>query len=365
MAVNETNEKDLHEILTNINRKFEIIHAKWEGDLKQYEAKIRTQIPRDNDDFNALCDEWVDLFSEVTDTVWAKKISNTGPKIRFRKQYQCWTHEGKVIQKELLFDARRCKATLDVKVLTDNPHSRRKNRHVRLGLNVVVKINFYHLHPVDPTKRFAFFVHKCEPQLDLPKPIIQPNERLPELVAAMLKNGPNISQRAAEKVEKTLLAKLGTTLNQTEDKQEQSQNEISQVQNTVLSDNVLQMPQQMTNPVNPTCETISDINLYVDTIANPIQQTHLISDNDPLTVEISNIPIESVKLEEQQTHLQQFIVSAPQFDVTEHFLMCQPLVFDSSQIIPLSTMSAQNVTSQFVPIITRVENQNLQNSQIL
>jgi hypothetical protein len=81
------------------------------------------------------------LFSEVTNTVWAKKISNTGPKIRFRKQYQCWTQGGKVVQKELLFDARRCKGTLDIKVLTDNPFTRRKNKHIRLGLNVVVKVS--------------------------------------------------------------------------------------------------------------------------------------------------------------------------------------------------------------------------------
>ncbi|CAH1998507.1 unnamed protein product [Acanthoscelides obtectus] len=354
MAVNKTEERDLHQIFTNINRKYEIIQARWEVDSKQYEAKVRTQIPRDNEDFNALCDEWVDLFSEVTDTVWAKKISNTGPKIRFRKQYQCWTHEGKVIQKDLLFDARRCKATLDIKVLTDNPHSSRKNRHVRLGLNVVVKLNFYHLHPVDPTQPFAFFVHKCEPQPDLPKQIIQPNERLPELVAAMVQNAPNISQKAAEKVEMTLMAKLGSTLSQIADKQEESQVRTGQIDSEVIS--------QQINHINPVCETIGDINLYVDTTASAIQQTQFISHGDPLTVEISNIPIESVKLEEQQPQLQQFIVSAPQFDVTEHFLMCQPLVFDTSQVIPLN---AENVTSQFVPIITRVDNQNLQNGQIL
>lgn len=132
---------DFEQILSNIDRRFEIIHTLW-AEKKFFEAKFRTQIPRESEDFNYLCDEWVDLFSQVTDTVWVKKISNTGPKIRFRKQYQCWTHGGKTVQKELLFDARRCKATLDMKVLTDNPLTRRKNKHIRLGLNVVVKVSF-------------------------------------------------------------------------------------------------------------------------------------------------------------------------------------------------------------------------------
>lgn len=139
MAVEERAKTNFNDILNTINRRYEIIHTKW-ADNRAFEAKFRTQIPRNNEDFNALCDEWVDLFSEATNTVWAKKISNTGPKIRFRKQYQCWTHGGKIVQKELLFDAKRCRGTLDVKVLTDNPLTRRKNKHIRLGLNVVVKV---------------------------------------------------------------------------------------------------------------------------------------------------------------------------------------------------------------------------------
>ena len=139
MAADEQVTSEFIEILSATQRKFDIIHARWAHD-KQFEVKFRTQISPDCDDFNGLCDEWVDLFSEITNTVWAKKISNTGPKIRFRKQYQCWTHGGKVIQKELLFDARRCKGTLDMKVLTDNPYTRKKNKHIRMGLNVVVKV---------------------------------------------------------------------------------------------------------------------------------------------------------------------------------------------------------------------------------
>ncbi|RZC40920.1 uncharacterized protein BDFB_002768 [Asbolus verrucosus] len=194
MAAEERAKSEFNDILSRIDRKYEIIDVKWTED-KLFEIKFRTQIQRNSEDFNALCDEWVDVFSEVTNTVWAKKISNTGPKIRFRKQYQCWTQGGKVVQKELLFDARRCKGTLDIKVLTDNPFTRRKNKHIRLGLNVVVKINFVHLHQVDTSKRFSFFVHLCDPQPEPPKPVIQPNDRLPQLVAEMVQKGLNASPK--------------------------------------------------------------------------------------------------------------------------------------------------------------------------
>ncbi|KAJ8934560.1 hypothetical protein NQ314_013278 [Rhamnusium bicolor] len=325
MADDDKAKKDFNDILSNINRKFEIIHTKWESDSKQFEIKLRTQIPRDNEDFNSLCDEWVDLFSEVTNTVWAKKISNTGPKIRFRKQYQCWTQGGKVIQKELLFDARRCKATLDMKVLTDNPLSRRKNKHIRMGLNVVVKMNFYHLHSVDTTQHFAFFVHNCDPQLDVPKPVIQPNERLPQLIAAMVQNGPSVSQKAAEKAEKCI-----ARLNNNEQK---------------LHTN----PQQLV--VSYAGENSQQL-LLQDSLNLESQSVELVQN-------VSLQTLENVKLEGQsqvQHSCTQFVVT-PQFDMSEHFLMCQPLMFETSQVIPLSTHS---LPSHFVQVQSTMHNQNSQ-----
>ncbi|KAJ8952024.1 hypothetical protein NQ318_023465 [Aromia moschata] len=321
MAGDDKAKKDFNDILGNINRRFEIIHTKWEGDSKLFEVKFRTQIPRDNEDFNSLCDEWVDLFSEVTNTVWAKKISNTGPKIRFRKQYQCWTHGGKVIQKELLFDARRCKATLDIKVLTDNPLSRRKNKHIRMGLNVVVKMNFCHLHHVDTTQPFAFFVHTCEPQPNIPKPIIQPNDRLPQLIAAMVQNGPSVSQKAAEKAEKCI-ARLNKHL-----RNHPNLKAIFEADNN-------QQPQLIQDPVSLETQTVQ------------------LMQNVPLQT------LENVKLESQaqlQHGCTQFVVSAPQFDMSEHFLMCQPLMFETSQVIPLSTHS---LPPHFVQVQSTMPNQN-------
>ncbi|KAJ8922175.1 hypothetical protein NQ315_004110 [Exocentrus adspersus] len=358
MADDDKGKKDFSDILSNIHRKFEIIHTKWDGECKQFEIKLRTQIPRDNEDFNSLCDEWVDLFSDVTDTVWAKKISNTGPKIRFRKQYQCWTQGGKTVQKELLFDPRRCKATLDMKVLTDNPLSRRKNKHIRMGLNVVVKINFYHLHPVDTTQPFAFFVHNCEPQAEVPKPVAQSSEKLAQLVAAMVQNGPTISQKAAEKAEKCI-----ARLNEHKTKPVVPEPEPLQQQEQALPQlevlQPLQQPQTQTliQPLNQSQPQL--IVSYGDS------SEQLLPDSlESQTVElVQSMPLqslESVKLEDHhhsdglEPNCTQFVVSAPQFDVSDHFLLCQQLMFDTSQIIPLSNA----LPSHFVQVQPPLSNEN-------
>ncbi|GLV45813.1 hypothetical protein CBL_02833 [Carabus blaptoides fortunei] len=152
MAGEQRARDDFSEILTSLERKFEIILVKWVNN-KDFEIRIRTEIDRDNDDFN-------------------------GPKIRFRKQYQCWTQGGGKIQKELLFDARKCKGVLDMKVLTDTPLTRRKNKHIRMGLNAVVKINFNHLHPVNVEVPYSFFVHNCPPQ---PDPILPPLQQTTQI----------------------------------------------------------------------------------------------------------------------------------------------------------------------------------------
>ncbi|KAJ8982302.1 hypothetical protein NQ317_001162 [Molorchus minor] len=323
MADDDKAKNDFNIILSKINRKFEIIHMKWESDFKQFEVKLRTQIPRDNEDFNSLCDEWVDLFSNITNTVWAKKISNTGPKIRFRKQYQCWTQGGKIIHKELLFDSTRCKATLDMKVLTDNPLTRRKNKHIRLGLNVVVKINFYHLHPVDITQPYAFFVHNCPPQPDIPRPVTQPNNKLPQLVAAMVQNAANVSQKVAEKAEKCIAERLNNDSSGT--------------------------PQK---PLLITFEKATSPHLELTNTLNQDQlnETVELFQNIPLQT-LENVKFTAPSIQQGTT---QFIVGTSQFDMTDHYLMCQPLLFETSQVIPFST---NGLPSHFVQIQSNL-NQN-------
>ncbi|XP_063911434.1 uncharacterized protein LOC135128454 [Zophobas morio] len=333
MAAEEKAKSEFNDILSRIDRKYEIIDVKW-SEEKFFEIKFRTQIQRNSEDFNALCDEWVDLFSEVTNTVWAKKISNTGPKIRFRKQYQCWTQGGKIVQKELLFDARRCKGTLDIKVLTDNPFTRRKNKHIRLGLNVVVKINFIHLHKVDTLKPFAFFVHVCEPQPEPPKPIIQPNDRLPQLVAEMVQKGLNASPKVVNLNPQTV-------------------EQPKQIDNNLVRKEDIQTQQLFQTSILEDLEGNKSMeNLQGQIIPENIQLPSMQQQTIQL---VQNLPIqgmETIKLE-LPSHLQQytqFVVS----DISEPLLMCQSLMLDTSQVIPVST---HTLPSHYV----QIHSQNLHN----
>lgn len=302
MAGKEQAKLEFSNILTSVDRKFEIIHVKW-TENKLFEAKFRTQISRNSDDFNALCDEWVDQFSKVTTTIWVKKISNTGPKIRFRKQYQCWPQMGKEVQKELLFDARRCKGTLDMKVLTDNPLTRRKNKHIRMGLNVVVKINFTHLHNVDTDQAFSFFVHTCEPQLEPPKPIQVDNDKLSQRVAEMVQKGLNASPKIVNTdLQKSLQSELDQKFLETDQ---------------ILQQNHLQL-------LNMDSVTLNQV--------LPIQNAS------------------DLKLQVQPTlqQLTQVLVGAPQIDISEPLLMCQSaLMFDPSQVIPVA---AHHIPHHFVQV---------------
>ncbi|XP_060520132.1 uncharacterized protein LOC132698203 [Cylas formicarius] len=289
----EIAKRNFSHILTNVGRKFDILQTKWTGN-KLFEAKFRTEIPRNNDDYNTLCDQWVDLFSQMTNTVWVKKISNTGPKIRFRKQYQCWTQPEQIIKKELLFDARRCRATIDLKVLADSPQSRKKLKHLRIGLNVVVKMNFSHLHELDTSKDFAFFVHLCEPLPEVPKQAVQPNPMLPQLVAKMVEKGPITSRKAAERAEEAV-------------KRQCLQ---SSFQSKPLMDSTL-------NTSTPTVQILQNVPL------NNVTTDNLNPKNQSYT---------------------QIVVNSPDGQATETFLMCQQLMFDASsqiiqEVIPLTTSS--------------------------
>lgn len=197
--------RDFSVILDNLNRKFDITDCKWtKNNIFEFEIKFRTHIKVEHNDYNTYCDIWADEFSQVTDTVWVHKISNTGPKVKFRKQYQCWTYEDKEVKKELLFDARRCRGTLDIKILGEHAGIKKTNKYLRLGLNALIKINFYHLHPVDVRQNYSFFVHHCEPQPEPPKLVVPSNEKISQLVKKMVQNAAVTSQKAAERAQEAL-----------------------------------------------------------------------------------------------------------------------------------------------------------------
>ncbi|XP_050302152.1 uncharacterized protein LOC126740254 isoform X2 [Anthonomus grandis grandis] len=191
-------EEYFNTILQNINRKYEFIDNKWRNN-KQYEIKFRTQLLIKNEDYEKQCDQWVEEFSHKTKTVWVHKLSNFGSKVRYRKQYQCWTYDTNEINQEMLFDHRKCKATLDIKVFAPAALPVKTSKFLRLGLNALVKIHFLHLHPVDTTKNQSFFVHRCPPLLEVPKPHPPSNERVTQLVAKVVESAPIISQMAAER----------------------------------------------------------------------------------------------------------------------------------------------------------------------
>ncbi|XP_023013468.2 uncharacterized protein [Leptinotarsa decemlineata] len=317
----EKAKEDFVNILSKTERHFQILHTKWQSDMKTFEAKFRTQIPPDNEDHNFLCDEWVNLFSRITDTVWAMKISNTGPKIRFRKQYQCWTGGGTLVKKELLFDPTRCKGTLDIKVLADNTYSKRTNRQRKLGLNIVVKMNFHHLHEVDTTPPFSFFVHHCLPQQTPPQRPIKPNERLPELVAAMVQSGPSVSRKTA--------ARANEIIGRLDNQNKPNQFVIN------YEENILQT--------------------VAHTDSSNVEETE-----PDLGQSTTFQNMEPVKFDVLGTYdkCTQFVLNpmnnVSQLDAGEQFLM-YPLVFEVPQIVTIST---QSLPPQFVHILPKSENDN-------
>lgn len=73
------------------------------------------------------------------------------------------------------------------------------------------QINFAHLHPVAVTEPYAFFVHDCKPLPEPPKPVVAPNDKLPQLVAEMVQKGLNSTPKAA----KILGSTTTTTVNVT------------------------------------------------------------------------------------------------------------------------------------------------------
>ncbi|GJQ78723.1 hypothetical protein Trydic_g2757 [Trypoxylus dichotomus] len=335
---------DFNEILLGTQRKYDIIQTKWAED-KHFEIKFRTQIPRNSQDFNALCDEWVDVFSDVTNTVWVKKISNTGPKIRFRKQYQCWTRGGETVRKELLFDARRCRATLDMKVLTDNPQTRKKNKHIKLGLNVVVKMDFTHLHTTDPTRRYAFFVHECEPQPEPPKPVHYPNDKLPDLVAKMVQRGLDFTAKAnANPPQQIQTLPVPPPLHRPPEGLPTPPGEITESpQNHPHHQHELQRHQQQ-NLHHQQQQTLGNDPLMQNATLTPPPGNHLeVHSIESVGMQINQlVPLQnmdSIKLEVPQfQQVTQVLVS--EADIGEPVLFCQPtLMLDPLQVIPASPHS--------------------------
>lgn len=185
-----------------------------------------------------------------------------------------------------------------------------------------------HLHQVDTSKSYAFFVHTCDPQPEAPKPIIQPDDRLPQRVAEMVQKGLNASPKVV------------------------NPNPIPQTTEVKpLTDKILKE--------DPLFHTNLLAELGDKSIDNEehsvIQDIQLPSMQQQTIQLVQNIPIQgmdTIKLE-LPSNLQQytqFVVS----DISEPLLMCQSLMLDTSQVIPVST---HTLPSHFV----QIHSQNLHN----
>lgn len=163
-----------------------------------------------------------------------------------------------------------------------------------------------HLHPVDPHYPFAFFVHNCEAQSEFPKPTIHSTEKLPKLISDIVMKGLNTSTNYLNAPDKSL-----------------------HVNNMMMRDSdrksLLSMP-------------IMDDKLNIPMMHN--QSTMQSLDQIHLNNTIPLQGIEAIKVQMQQPvqQLTQVVVSAPQIDIPESLVMCQPtLMFDPTQVNPVTT----------------------------
>lgn len=166
-----------------------------------------------------------------------------------------------------------------------------------------------HLHVVDTQYPFAFFVHNCEPQAEPPRPIVQSNDKLPKIISDIVAKN------------------LNTTA-----KSDVHQN--NYINNTNKSQNNVKLEGKKSYISMPLIEDklgLSPQLMQAHTIQN-IDQIHL---NTAMPLQ----GIETIKLQVQPSlqPLTQVVVSAPQIDMAESLVMCQPLMFDPTQIIPVTT----------------------------
>lgn len=189
---------------------------------------------------------------------------------------------------------------------------------------------------MDTTQPFAFFVHTCEPQPEAPKPVIQPNDRLPQLVAEMVQKGLNASPKVP--LSNSLLNSRQMITVQTPEVQH-----LDQQRNLLMPQicTTKDMTSDTMKSVQPT-QMIDAKFLHSDQLLHTQMQLSSIDDH---TIQVGQIlpmqNMEGLKLQMQPQiqQLTQVVVATPQLDMTEPLLMCQPtLMFDPTQVIPVTTL---------------------------
>lgn len=199
----------------------------------------------------------------------------------------------------------------------------------KISIFFIFQINFTHLHKVDTTQPFSFFIHTCEPQPEPPKPIIQSNEKLSQKVAEMVQKGLNASPKVVNP-------------------------------NTIAPDcnkNQLHTDPQMkiinTTPIQQVKMMDSSTDQLLQQQQHQQQQNQLSLLNMESVALNQVLPIQNgtdikLQVQPQLSQLTQVVVSAPQLDMTEPLLMCQPtLMFDPTQVIPVT---AHHLPHHFVQV---------------
>lgn len=146
--------------------------------------------------------------------------------------------------------------------------------------------------------------------MEAPKVQIQTNDRLSQLVAEMVQKG----QKYVQTCPQTQI--IDNNMNK----------------NDIIGDNLITLSNEE--------EKIEDNSQTMENNVDLNQQTTIqLVQNVPL----HNLDTVKLEIQPQIPPFTQVVFSGPQLDVSEHLLMCQPLMFDTTQVI-------HNLPSHFVQL---------------
>lgn len=220
-------------------------------------------------------------------------------------------------------------------------------------------MNFNHLHVTDPTRKYAFFVHECEPQSEPLKPIVYPNDKLPDLVAKMVQRGLDFTAKAtANPLPQIQSLQPPPLLHHPPDGLPTPPGEmVDPLQIDSALQHQLRHHHQETTTHNNSLQNSSLTPPPQTAPSGSAMEVHNLDAGD---IQINQlVPLQNVdgiKLEVPQfQQVTQVLVS--EADIGEPILFCQPtIMLDPSQVIPVSTHS-------FAPHFLQLHPQNLANQQ--
>lgn len=111
--------------------------------LSEFSAIIRTKIDQKAESYSLACDEWINLFSNNSKTNWIVKCTFPNKtNYLYRKDYVC-QHSSKNKKMSILTTRNRnkqCQAAIKIVIKKDTMHTRRRDEHLRNGLNTEIQV---------------------------------------------------------------------------------------------------------------------------------------------------------------------------------------------------------------------------------